>query len=79
MKLAVYGEKEEDKVFLRLRKMGDGITVEVVDINGNPRSGGRLMEFAGDETVYLFPDIPKDFGFNLDAGGFLRPRQLSLQ
>jgi len=73
MKIEIYDQKAqpEEKVYLRLMYTANGVTLRVVDLDGNSAIAGFLMDISDDGTVKLHSDINPDFGFKLDARGRL--------
>ena len=69
VKLRVYKDEDAEKekeIFLKLKEAENGVTVVVVDENGNECDGGLLVRFTGTGTLRLFRGINPEFGFSLD-------------
>lgn len=76
MKISVYVEEEEEpkeqEFFLKLEKEWDGITLILVDEQGEPVTNGTLLLIGNDMSLLRFSSIDKKLGFPLNSIGQLK-------
>lgn len=75
MKLKIYDETkkyEEGTIRVRLVDECDGVTLAVVDENGDIETNGYLLLLTNFGKVVLFDSVDDSFGFNLDEDGVIK-------
>ncbi len=79
MRLEIYEEEKSEENVLRLALRNysditsDRVVLEVVDENGDRKSGGRLLAITGRGKLRLYGGISKPFGLCLDENERLFP------